>query len=101
MVKESLGVVPSIILIFCLLANVLGAMIAYLIIIGDMILPILQNYFGVHFYTNRAFVTIFFLAIVFFLLSSPSSLSVLLILFFFFLVISINFAGAGANYAKF
>lgn len=63
-VNDRLGKIPALIVTLSLLGNVFGAMVGFMIIIGDMAVPILTQLFGVSFFTERAFVTFIFLVLV-------------------------------------
>lgn len=63
-VKHLLGRKASIIVILCLLGNCLGAMVGFVIIIGDMTEPIAMQLFGDHLLTSRGFITLLFVILV-------------------------------------
>ena len=69
-VQEQLGSTASVIITFCLLINVFGAMVGFIIIIGDMVQPIAQLAFGNNIFTDRGFVTLVFLLLVILPISS-------------------------------
>lgn len=63
-VNDRLGSVAALIVTLSLIGNVFGAMVGFMIIIGDMAVPILFQLFGTSFFTERAFVTFIFLIFV-------------------------------------
>jgi len=70
MIQMRLGTILGLIASLSILGTVLGAMVGYIIIIGDMLIPILTQWFDTSIWTGRGFITLLVTLFVIFPISS-------------------------------